>query len=148
MKTCFPRKQVRNPPPPVPQELFTLQLSSLSLSLVFRRFGLSDRLHLPRAEGVSAVLPDSRSYLLVSLQRGAGAGPAPPPQHTLHTPHALLQPARPAGAGGPGASAGPNHSPGTIEHGHNVHIFLHFHHYITCDYTNIDCVFQHLNFTL
>lgn len=115
----FPTKAgEKPPPPPLPQELSTLQLSSLSL--VFRRFGLSDRLHLPRAEGVSAVFADSRSYLLVSLQRGAGAGPAPPPQHTLHTPHALLQPARPAGAGGPRASAGPNRSAGTIEHGHNV----------------------------
>lgn len=64
------------------------------------RFGVSDRLHLPRAEGVSAVFPDFGSHLLVSLQRNASAGPAPPPQHALHTPHPLLQTARPAGAGG------------------------------------------------
>lgn len=70
------------------------------ISLVFCRFGVSDRLHLSRAEGVSAVFPDSRAYLLVSLQRDAGAGPATPPQHALHAPRPLLQAARPAGAGG------------------------------------------------
>lgn len=119
----FPTKAGEEPPPPLSTGTAGAFHPPALISLIFHRFGLSDRLHLPRAEGLSAVFPDSRSYLLVSLQRGAGAGPAPPPQHTLHTPHALLQPARPAGAGGPRASAGPHHSPGTIEHGHNVHIF-------------------------
>lgn len=95
----------------------------LLISLVFCRFGVPDRLHLPGAEGFSAFFPDSGSYLLGPLQRDAGAGPAPPPQHALHTPRPLLQAARPAGAGGHRASAGPDHSPGSIELRHDVRVF-------------------------
>lgn len=150
MKTCFPQKQVK-------EHLTSLPVlrgfsARAVISLIFCRFGVSDRLHLSRAEGISAVFPDSRAYLLVSLQRDAGAGPSPAPQHALHTPHPLLQAACPAGAGGHRASAGPNHSPRAIEHRHNVRIFtlpsLISYFMITCDHKNIDCVSQHLNFTV
>lgn len=70
------------------------------LSSLFSRFSVSVRLHLSGPEGVFAVFQDSSSHLLVSLQRDTGAGPAPTPQHTLHTPHTLLPAACPVGAGG------------------------------------------------
>lgn len=126
MKMCFPQKQVKKHLCGQPRGSAGCLRAEPSPLNAFCRFSVSDRLHLPRSEGVFAVFPDSRSHLLVSLQRDAGAGPAPPPQHALHTPHPLLQAARPAGSGGHGASAGPHHSPGTIEHKHIMYTFFTF----------------------
>ena len=101
MKMCSPQKQVK-------AFYFSCidlhhnQVSTLSLPHLFflSRVRFPHGLHLSGPEGVFAVFQDSGSHLLGSLQRDAGVGPAPTPQHTLHTPHTLLPAARPARAGG------------------------------------------------
>lgn len=95
-----------------PTELFFNSSVKLLPPALFSRFGVSDRLRLPRPESVLAVLQDSGSHILVPLQRDSGVGPAPTPQHTLHTPHTLLSATCSAGAGGHRAAAGPHHSSG------------------------------------
>lgn len=94
------------------------------------RFSVSRWLRLSGPEGVSAVVQDSGSHLLVSLQRNTGAGPAPAPQHSLHTPHTLLPAAFTTGARGHRAAAGPHLSSGTVQLKEQTQIIVLIHTFL------------------
>lgn len=66
---------------------FSFKLSSLPR---FSRCKISDRLRVYGPEGVSVVVQDNGSHLLVSLHTGPAGGSAPAPQHAFHAPDALL----------------------------------------------------------
>lgn len=89
---------------------FSFKLSSLPC---FSRCKISDRLRVYGPEGVSVVVQDNGSHLLVSLHTGPAGGSAPAPQHAFHAPDALLPAPWAAGSRRHWATAGPHHSFGT-----------------------------------